>query len=30
VDRAYPLERAADAMRHLAQGHPLGKLVLTI
>ena len=30
VDRAYPLERAADAMRHLAQGHPAGKVVVTV
>ena len=30
VDRVYPLEAAADALRHLGQGHPRGKLVLTI
>ena len=30
VDRAYPLDRAAEAMRHLAEGHPRGKVVLTI
>jgi NADPH:quinone reductase-like Zn-dependent oxidoreductase len=30
IDRTYPLEQAADALRHLGQGHPRGKLVLTI
>ncbi|WP_320784409.1 NAD(P)-dependent alcohol dehydrogenase [Streptomyces sp. CRN 30] len=30
VDRAYPLDRAAAAVRHLESGHPLGKLVLTV
>ena len=30
VDRSYPLERAADALRHLEQGHPRGKLVVTL
>ena len=30
VDRTYPLEQAADALRHLERGHPRGKLVLTV
>jgi len=30
VDRAYPLEEAADAMRHLVEGHPAGKVALTV
>ncbi|KAA0931582.1 MULTISPECIES: NAD(P)-dependent alcohol dehydrogenase [Streptomyces] len=30
VDRAYPLDRAADALRHLKEGHPRGKLVVTV
>ena len=30
IDRTYPLEQAADALRHLGDGHPRGKLVLTI
>ncbi|MGV9316356.1 NAD(P)-dependent alcohol dehydrogenase [Streptomyces sp. NPDC003691] len=30
VDRTYPLARAPEAIRHLRQGHPRGKLVITI
>ncbi|WP_432842905.1 NAD(P)-dependent alcohol dehydrogenase [Dactylosporangium sp. CA-092794] len=30
IDRAYPLAAAPDAMRHLAQGHPAGKIVVTV
>ena len=30
VDRTYPLEEAAAAVRHLRDGHPRGKVVLTI
>ncbi|GJF33077.1 NADPH:quinone reductase [Kitasatospora sp. NE20-6] len=30
VDRTYPLERAADAVRHLQEGRALGKLVVTV
>ena len=30
VDRTYPLEQAADALRHLEHGHPRGKIVLTV
>ncbi|MFI8092151.1 NAD(P)-dependent alcohol dehydrogenase [Streptomyces sp. NPDC086080] len=30
VDRTYPLAEAPMAIRHLRQGHPLGKLVVTI
>jgi NADPH:quinone reductase-like Zn-dependent oxidoreductase len=30
VDRSYPLEDAAAAVDHLRQGHPRGKVVLTI
>ncbi len=30
VDRTYPLEQASQALRHLAEGHPRGKLVLTV
>ncbi|WP_433528683.1 NAD(P)-dependent alcohol dehydrogenase [Micromonospora sp. CA-263727] len=30
VDRAYPLAQAADAIRHVAGGHPAGKIVVTI
>ena len=30
VDRTYPLEQAADALRHLGHGHPRGKIVLTL
>lgn len=30
IDRTYPLVQAADALRYLGQGHPAGKVVLTV
>lgn len=30
IDRSYPLDQAADAIRHLRTGHPRGKLVVSI
>lgn len=30
IEERYPIERAADAYRHLAEGHATGKLILTI
>ena len=30
VDRTYPLADAAAAVRHLEEGHPRGKVVLTV
>ena len=30
IDRTYPLIEAADAIRHLAQGHAAGKIVITV
>jgi NADPH:quinone reductase-like Zn-dependent oxidoreductase len=30
IDRTYPLAEAADAIRHLAEGHPSGKVVITV
>ena len=30
VDRTFPLAEAADAVGYLAQGHPTGKVVLTV
>ena len=30
IDRTYPLIEAPDAMRYLAEGHPRGKIVITI
>ncbi|MEU4555235.1 NAD(P)-dependent alcohol dehydrogenase [Micromonospora violae] len=30
VDRTYPLAQAADAIRHFRDGHPAGKVVVTI
>jgi NADPH:quinone reductase-like Zn-dependent oxidoreductase len=30
IDRTYPLEQAADAIRYLAEGHAQGKIVLTV
>jgi NADPH:quinone reductase-like Zn-dependent oxidoreductase len=30
IDRAYPLADAADAMRYLVEGHPAGKIVITV
>lgn len=30
IDRAYPLSQAPDAIRHLMEGHPAGKIVVTV
>jgi NADPH:quinone reductase-like Zn-dependent oxidoreductase len=30
IDRAYPLGEAPEALRHLRDGHPRGKLVITV
>jgi NADPH:quinone reductase-like Zn-dependent oxidoreductase len=30
IDRAYPLAEAAAALRHVREGHPRGKVVLTV
>ncbi|MEU7888188.1 NAD(P)-dependent alcohol dehydrogenase [Microbispora bryophytorum] len=30
IDRAYPLAEAPDAIRHLMEGHPAGKVVVTV
>jgi Zinc-binding dehydrogenase len=30
VDRTYPLAEAADALRHLGEGHARGKLVVSV
>jgi NADPH:quinone reductase-like Zn-dependent oxidoreductase len=30
IDRTYPLAGAADAMRYLAEGHPAGKIIVTV
>ena len=30
VDRSYPLAAAPDAIRHLTDGHPAGKIVVTV
>lgn len=30
IDRTYPLREAAEAVRYLAQGHPRGKVVITV
>lgn len=30
IDRTYPLGEAADALRYLAEGHPAGKVVITV
>lgn len=30
VDRIYPLDQAGDAMRRLVDGHPAGKVALTV
>jgi NADPH:quinone reductase-like Zn-dependent oxidoreductase len=30
VDRSYPLSEIVDAVRHLKQGHPRGKVVVTV
>ncbi|MFD0733171.1 NAD(P)-dependent alcohol dehydrogenase, partial [Planotetraspora mira] len=30
IDRTYPLAEAPDAIRYLAEGHPAGKIVITL
>ena len=30
IDSMYPLERIADALRHMGEGHPRGKIVITV
>jgi NADPH:quinone reductase-like Zn-dependent oxidoreductase len=30
IDRRYPLREVPEALRYLAGGHPLGKLVITV
>ena len=30
IDSTYPLERIADALQHMAEGHPRGKIVVTV
>jgi NADPH:quinone reductase-like Zn-dependent oxidoreductase len=30
IDQTYPLVEAPDAIRYLAEGHPRGKIVITI
>jgi NADPH:quinone reductase-like Zn-dependent oxidoreductase len=30
IDRTFELAEAADAIRYLAQGHPAGKVVVTV
>jgi NADPH:quinone reductase-like Zn-dependent oxidoreductase len=30
VERTYPLERAAEALRYLHDEHPFGKIVLEV
>ena len=30
IDRRYPLSEVPEALRYLAGGHPLGKLVITV
>ena len=30
IERCYPLERTADAMKYLSQGHASGKLVIKL
>jgi NADPH:quinone reductase-like Zn-dependent oxidoreductase len=30
IDRTYPLVEAPEALRYLEQGHPAGKVVITI
>lgn len=30
IDRTYPLDEAADALRHVAAGHTRGKVVVTV
>jgi NADPH:quinone reductase-like Zn-dependent oxidoreductase len=30
IDRRYPLDKAADAMRYLGEGHATGKVVVNV
>jgi len=30
IDRGYPLSEVADAMRYYGEGHPSGKVVITV
>jgi NADPH:quinone reductase-like Zn-dependent oxidoreductase len=30
IDRTFPLIEAPEAIRYLAQGHPAGKVVITV
>ena len=30
TDSVYPLDRLADALEHMGNGHPQGKIVVTI
>lgn len=30
IDSTYPLEKIADALRHMGEGHPRGKIVITV
>ena len=30
VDSVYPLDRLADALEHMGNGHPQGKIVVTL
>ena len=30
IDRTYPLDEAADALRYVAAGHTRGKVVITV
>jgi NADPH:quinone reductase-like Zn-dependent oxidoreductase len=30
IDRTFPLQEAPEAIRYLAQGHPGGKIVVTV
>ena len=30
IDRAYPIREVAEALRHVEQDHPTGKVVLTL
>ena len=30
IDRVYPLEEAPDALRYVEDGHPKGKVVVTV